>query len=154
MKLNPALGTKKPSPPKELFWVSDGEVESSQMSNDQWRKKSALASSDSECAHNRITKSPRKSKEHVSPRTIASARHAGRPVSPSPSHLQRPTIIPVHKDALGNNVIEISSDSDAPPSRNKLPPLMLAKRKVHKKATSPVESCRIFEGGDDIIDLT
>jgi hypothetical protein len=130
----------------------------------QAQKKPAPTSSDSD-SHKHISKSPRKSKDHVSPRRVRivdrqqDEDNEGRPASPSPSPLRQPPLS--QKTTLDANTIEISSDSDAPPSRNKLPPLVFAKKRAQKKlADSKVHdplkplSVNKAQGGDDIIDLT
>ncbi|KAJ7222610.1 hypothetical protein GGX14DRAFT_492239 [Mycena pura] len=70
------------------------------------RRRTSIGSSDSDSRSSRVTKSPRKSAEHTSPRKKASAA-ATRALSPTP--LRRPAnTVPV---------IDISSDSDSSPRR-------------------------------------
>ncbi|KAH7924438.1 hypothetical protein BV22DRAFT_508362 [Leucogyrophana mollusca] len=100
------------------------------------RKKPAQ-SSDSEGSNSHITKSPRKNLEDTSPRAKATPnnRSALRPASPTPARPLR---------LLCDDVIEISSDSDAPvpPSKPARAPLLLARAKAQIREKASTTSCK------------
>ncbi|KAF8151979.1 hypothetical protein K438DRAFT_1688072 [Mycena galopus ATCC 62051] len=74
------------------------------------RRRSSITSSDSGSPHPRITKSPRKSAKHTSPREKSSAARA-----PSPTPCRR-----LESPPRNIAIIDISSDSDSPPPTPKL----------------------------------
>jgi Holliday junction resolvase YEN1 len=101
----------------------------------QARPGSAI-SSNSDSPQTRLKKSPRKSAYQTSPRpTRIAPKHNSRPGSPSPlpSRTTKPKKLPSRsKRQLG--VIEISSDSDAAPTKLMGLPLLLAREKARSKA--------------------
>ncbi|KDQ54498.1 hypothetical protein JAAARDRAFT_196419 [Jaapia argillacea MUCL 33604] len=119
-------------------------------------------STDSASYPSRVKKSPRKSATHASPRTRWDPNWLSTDMkdrvtnrSPSPSPARRPVSGLSKQDMQKAVVIEISSDSDAPPARLRLPPLVLAKRRaLDTLKDKPVRSAQHQCKPDDFIDLT
>ena len=113
----------------------------------QARKKPLASPSDSDSYQTRLKKSPRKSVDHMSPRSTRIVSHLSRddrqddanidfrPGSPSPlpSRPTRATKISSSRSIGQPGVIEISSDSDLPTCRPMGLPLILAKAKARRK---------------------